>query len=330
MRFSDRTASANLCAYLLLAAMLTGCDRPASGPQPLASFKDARIVAVGWTADDPQWPGIRGGIERAAADFAPLRVEFRAARDALPATYAALIADVERTRPHVAILHVGRARDVEHAVRRLAHTGVRVVTVGRSLVSEGEYARVEVDLPGAAELLGAELPRIADGGQAYVLLHGRGIDDEATRLYQRFSAGAEKNRLISRIAERTRLTADSDGREQIGEMLAEFRNVSLVITLDDRPWRGGTAGLLGPGNRFATLPASPVLWGEMRAGRCAGLAGPLDGDAGAAALNLAVHALSNSPRPESPRVIPCELVTPDTLDDFARRYRAAAGAAAGP
>lgn len=330
MRFSDWTARPRLSLYLLLAAMVTGCDRPASNPQPLASFKDARVVAVGWTADDPQWPGIRGGIERAAADFAPLRVEFRAARDALPATYAALIADVERARPHVAILHVGRARDVEHAVRRLTHAGVRVVTVGRTLASEGEYARVEIDLPGGAELLGAELPRIAAGGQAYVLLHARGIDAEATRLYQRFAAGAEKNRLISRLAERTRPTADSDGRAQIGEMLAEFRNVSLVITLDDRPWRSGAAGLLGPANRFATLPASPVLWGEMRAGRCAALAGPLDGDAGAAALNLAVHALSNSPRPESPRVIPCELVTPDSLDDFARRYRAAAGAPEGP
>jgi hypothetical protein len=63
----------------------------------------------------------------------------------------------------------------------------------------------------------------------------------------------------------------------------------------------------------------------LLAGEAAALVGPLDGEIGAAAVELAITGLmqvSDTPRL---RTISCELVTAATLPDFAQRYAQAAG-----
>ena len=83
--------------------------------------------------------------------------------------------------------------------------------------------------------------------------------------------------------------------------------------------------LLNQENRFATLGAFPELWPHLRSGRALALAGPLDGEIGFAALELVSAALTGSREFGTERFIMPELVTPETLADFARRYAAAAG-----
>lgn len=325
MKFPITPAAGLAFAYLLVLATLTSCSRNSTGAPAGIPFAQARIIAVGWSADDLQWPGIRGGIELAARQYAPLKVDFRAASASDAATYAAQAADIARARPHVVILQVGRSDEVRYAIDRLTRSGAKVITVGHEVPKVEVFAHIEYDLAEAAGLLGEALGTLPGGGQAYVLLHDRGASDEATRRYQAFAAGAEKHRLIQRLDERNRHESGLPARDLVSQMLARFRNVSLVVTLDAAPWRHDVAGLLGPENRFATLPAGPALWNEMRVGRCAALAGPLDGEAGQAAFRAAVLALSDTRSATARSIIRCELVTRDTLDDFARRYRAAAG-----
>ncbi len=117
-------------------------------------------------------------------------------------------------------------------------------------------------------------------------------------------------------------------------LLERFPNAGLVVSLDPALWLTPQAGWerdlrqVSGDFRFATLSAAPSLWSRLgtpeRPGEAAALVGPLDGEIGYAAVEMAAQLLLGASQIVRERAVPCELVTADNLADFARRYAAAA------
>ncbi len=237
-------------------------------------------------------------------------------------------------RPGVVCLCVDEPQRCQPAVERIARERVLVVTVGQELDDPRIAAHVGVDLPAAAELLGDNLERVAAGRQSYLLVHEAGRGTLATRCYQRFMEKARRQFAVQLLAEGSAADADGRGDRVLTDLLKRYPRVGLVVTLDANLWLRPPAGWerdlrgLSPDFRFATLSTAPVLWSRLGRpggdGQAVALVGPLDGDIGYAAVEAATDALLRH-RQGAPRIIPSELVTPETLADFARRYAEAAG-----
>lgn len=235
------------------------------------------------------------------------------------------VEEVLRLGPHaVCVWNDGNER-VDAALAKLVRSGVLTVTFGRNADVSGLYGEVEVNWPQAAELLGRELHRIAGTRRSYALVHEKSRGRPGRTLYDRFNAVAHRQHGLSRLTEAD-LPGGADTGDVIAGVLLQFPNVGFVVTLTPTPWLGRNGRLLTDMQRpFATVGAFPALWPALRAGRALALAGPIDGDIGRAAAAIAVAGVTRSEPFGVYRGVPCELVGPATLDDFARHYRAAAG-----
>ncbi len=211
--------------------------------------------------------------------------------------------------------------------RDIQTRGVLLVTMGEELPPGVAFGHVGVDWPGGAELLGRRLKAIAPDRSSYVLLHKRGVSALGTECYDRFNLTASRE-LMTRLTDRIAAGQGSRQREQIRAMLSEFPAAGLVVTLTPEPWLEGEAERLPPENAIATLSAVPPLWGKLSSGEAAALVGPLDGEVGFAAVELAWQGLMGAEPAGRRRLIPCELVTPDARLEFERRYAEAAGRSA--
>lgn len=317
---------AAVTSQLVFLSTITGCDRvPPADSSPPDLPEEPRISFIGTYRADPRWPAIEGGAQRYAARLPKLKLNFVVPLDATLPSVSAAVQEVIASKPHAVCICVEDGPEAVQHVRELSSAGMFVIAVGPSLDSQDANAQVIVDWPDAAGLLGEGLPRIAEGRKSYLLLHENGRRRTATRCYERFKQMTMGHFSLTMLEERNAADFAGPPGEPVRRMLDDFHNAGLVVTLDPAPWLDGSPeSLLSEANRFATLGASPPLWPSLRNGRAAALVGPIDGDVGYAAMELAMKALIERKRLGVVRLIPMEVVTPATLDDFARRYTAAA------
>lgn len=252
-------------------------------------------------------------------------------------TPAALLTTVGRAldnHPLAVCLYVEDVDAARQAAERIAQAGALLVLIGRTIEGVASYGVVEVGWPDGAELLGNALDAVAGArpnpnlphvGPSYVLIHEEGQDETATLIYRRFTSAVRAKATMSLLAEQNATALKRSARELVEDALRTFPNARLIVTLNPEPWLSLAPRLrLPPQNRFATLSAAPLLWPRLRAGEAAALVGPLDGEVGFAAVEMAVQGLMRVPYAPTRVVIQCALVTRETLDDFARRYAEAA------
>lgn len=318
--------------YLLFATSLMGCER-SDGPRPddARTLRGALVVVIGPAEGHPQWPGIRGGAERFAAGNPSLRLLCAAPREERGETLATTVERVLSDRPAIVCLWISNPDVAAPSVARIASQQVILVTMNARATAGYPAAHVDIDFSSAAHLLGSQLGAVAAGRRSYVLVHEEGRDPLATACYQRFAAAAARQYDVT-LLEARRGTADTCAA--VEELVGRFSHAGLVVTLNPDVWltaRAGWDGELRARNRefrFATLSAAPLLWSRLGTpaapGDAAALVGPLDGEIGYAAVELAARLLLGTERATMERVIPCELVTPETLADFAQRYAVAA------
>jgi hypothetical protein len=210
---------------------------------------------------------------------------------------------------------------------------VVLVTFGVSTEDARVARHVDVDWPGGAELLGANLNRIAAGRKSYVLVHDRGRNATTTNIYQRFAAAAQQQYELTLLQEEE-TDATHSVTQRIEELLSRFTHAGLLVTLNMDAWLDSRAGwnrelrARSADFRFVALSAAPALWVRLGTpaapGEAAALAGPLDGDIGYAAVQAAARKLFSPTMSFPDPVVRCELVLPEDLGDFAQRYSAAA------
>jgi ABC-type sugar transport system substrate-binding protein len=317
--------SVALLAYLSILAAVTGCDRtpdtPKIGNPPAPGDL---IVLIGPPRSDPRSPGIAGGVRSSLAQYPTLRLETSTPSDS---SADALLRAADRAlamSARAVCLYVGDPAVARPAAERIASSGTILVTMGERCDRVGTFGHVQVDLAGGAELLGKHLAEIAGSKRAYLLVHNQGASDPETHRYERFMQHARRQYQMTLLEERNASETEQPAAELLRAMFRRFRHAGLAVTLNPRPWlESKPAELLGRDARFATLGAAPPLWPALRSGEAAALVGPLDGEIGSLAAELALTGLTESRKAGLLRIVSCELVTPDTLDDFAQRYAAA-------
>ncbi|MBP7747895.1 MAG: sugar ABC transporter substrate-binding protein [Phycisphaerae bacterium] len=330
-RFAGGSALTAL-SYLIVFASLMGCERSDGPPSGDArALRGALVAVIGPAEGHPQWPGIRGGAERFAAGNPSLRLLCTAPREEWGETLATAVERVLSDRPAIVCLWITDPEAAAPSVARIANQQVVLVTMNARATAGYPAAHVDLDWSSAAHLLGSQLGVVAAGRRSYVLVHEEGRDPLATACYRRFAAAASRQYDLTLLEARR---GTGDPRAAVEELLGRFSHAGLVITLNPDVWltaRAGWDGELRARNRefrFATLSAAPVLWSRLGTpaapGDAAALVGPLDGQIGYAAVELAARLLLGTQRATLERVISCELVTPETLADFAQRYAAAA------
>jgi ABC-type sugar transport system substrate-binding protein len=252
-------------------------------------------------------------------------------------TPESIIATVKKAldqQPDVVCLFVGDAKLAQASIDLIASRQTLLVTIGERCDDPRVSGHVGVGLADAAEQLGDSLKLVAAGRQSYLLVHESGRNDVATNCYRRFITRAQWQPDLTLLQAENAAAGSRSPAQLVEEMLARFPHAGLVVTLNPDIWLTARAGWnrelhqLNAEFRFATLSAAPVLWHRLGTpeapGEAAALVGPLDGEIGYAAVEMACQLLVSPERRVTSRVIPCELVTPERLADFARRYAAVA------
>lgn len=339
-----RISTALAVLQLLLGTSVTGCKRDeGSVPRAVIPSADSVFYFIGPSEFDPRWPAIRGGARRQAAKLPPMDIRYVAPRGDDPALRAALVQECINQNAIGACLFVNdhavgeenaadsaRAESRDDPYEKLAadlrSASVLVVTIGRRLSSGVEFGHVDVGAADGAEQLGERLEFVAPGKQSYVLLNERGRGPLGDLNYTRFSNAVRRTHAFTLLDERDVYASATPARRHIRDMLAKFSHAGLVVTLAPDPWLALQPRLALDGStQFATLGASPALWPRLQSGEAAALVGPLDGEIGYQALRLAWEGLVSARPSGSVVMIDSEVVTPDRLEAFAKRYADAAG-----
>jgi ABC-type sugar transport system substrate-binding protein len=312
--------------HALVFALFTGCRRPPDSAGSGRAFPVGGIIGViGPSDSDASWPGIRGGAERYHVQSPHIDCLAVTPADDSPQALLAAAEQVCNRKPVAICLCVNDPRGAVPAARRIVAQHIVLVTIGLPVHGVTANGIVEIGWPEAAGILGRNLDVVARGRKSYSLLHEKGRDALSTECYDQFIVAAASRTSMTMLAERDIATASKPAYQLVQEMLQAYRHTGLIVTLTPQVWLSERPRLKLPDlNRFATLGAAPPLWGRLRSGEAVALVGPLDGDVGYAAVDMAVRKAMEIPEALSRRVIPCELVTPQTLPAFARRYAAAA------
>jgi hypothetical protein len=325
---------------------------------------DTLIALIGPSVADANSAGICGGAQRYAATYPNVRCLTVTPPDAELGSLAAAVDEALASKPLAICLYVKNAPvdgevdggqkasgerkaasdenaegkqspSLDEVIERIRRRSIVLVTIGPRLKDAAIYGQVEVALPEAAETLAKNLksllpPAFNSFGyerreRSYALFHANGRDRCASDTYTRFVANLGNRTELALLEETNTWLSERTPQQLISDTIGRFPSVELIVTLDPEPWL-----LLRPrfrlpaGNHFATLGAAPRLWPRLQSGEAVALVGPLDGEIGYAAMELAAQGLMTIPDAPTRRVIHCELVTKANLDDFARRYAAAA------
>lgn len=308
--------------------------------------RDALLVILGPEDTDPRRPAIVGAARRYVEQIPYLRLAVPPLPDADPQTLERCVDEALSQSPAAVCLWVSDPIQARPLAERIRLHGAVLVTMGAPIDGVIPFAHVAPDLPGGARLLAENLARLANGRRSYILLHEDGASAAARPVYDRFMPAARDQPLT--LLEQREVRPDGPTAPQVlREMLGRFRHAGLVVTLLPDPWltepaslildpgraadgermpppgpAGGTPSATGPsrGPRFVTLSAVPPLWRYLRSGEAAALVGPLDGLIGSTAVELAVRGMMRTRSDNAYRLIPCELVTRENLESFARRY----------
>lgn len=341
-RRSSRGAATT--TYLLFLFILTACEQsPPTSPRVELHKGSVLVSVVGPHRNHPREAGVLGGATRYFSELPAVGGECTAPADASDAALTASVRDILEHQPAAVCLWVSDPEIATDAIDLIAAEQILLVTMGDPVDDDRVYGHVTVALPEGAEFLARNLRTIIPGHSSYLLTHENGKSEYDTRIYLRFITTARQ----AHVETEMRLLRSVPGpdepwspvdlpahRERVGELLELFPNAALVVTLNPDVWLIRKAGWerelrqLNQGFRYATLAAPPLLWPDLGTASAPGLAaalvGPLDGEIGHAAVELAVQGLYNTTGAPRTRTVPCELVTASSLPDFARRYAAAA------
>lgn len=313
---------------------LISCNA-SSAPSGSGSLRGRLIAVVGPQASHPRWPGLRGGALRFQERAPHMRLLVTTPADGSAEALLQTARSLLDQRVHAVCMLIDGCEVAAPALDLFEGQQIPVVAIGLDCGRDTLMGVVEADRTGAAELLGANLQKIAGERHSYILVHEDGRDDVSTNCYQRFQAAVQREYDMQLLRQIAAAGSPDGGRGELEQTLRDFRHAGIVVTLNAELWTNAPAGWLlslrshNENFRFATTSAAPDLWRYLgtseQPGPAAALVGPLDGELGLAAVEIASELLLGVERRQSQRRIPCQIVTAENLPDFARRYAEAAG-----
>jgi len=316
-------------SYLTALIAVTGCKQsPADRLGPDVPAEGDLIALIGPDRSDPRGPAIAGGARRFIASYPTLRLDTFLPADNTHGTLMRIVDKTLAAEPRVVCLYVTNPALGCSVARKILKHNVAVVTIGLTVDIDQVFGHVHTDEAGAAELLGEHLMQIAAARRSYLFVHRRSASAHDEKCYARFMAKARFHHALTLLEERDAAAFQQPAGAIIRALFARFRHAGLAVTLDPTPWlETPPAQLLGREASFATCGAAPALWPYLKSGQAAALAGPIDGEIGALAAEIALIAMTDERQAGLVRGVQSELVTRASLDHFSRRYAEAAGTA---
>lgn len=309
-----------------LVFLATGCDHSEKGaPTKSRLATDSFVSFIGPPPTDPLARLYTFGVQRFDSRPLPPRVRSFAPADASAAALLGAVDAALEIKPAAVVLVVPEDGVSDVVAQRLAGLAGLLITIGPDAAQLNPAGRVDFDWANAAESLGAKLSKLEPTARSFVLLHMRTRNARAASCYERFSEAARATGGLRMLDEACAASADSDGGALISGMLRNFRHAGLVITLTPAPWLAGPRPFHVDSPHFVTFGAMPALWARLRSGEATALVGGIEPDLAYEGLKLAAE-LCNGAEAGAMRRLPCEVVTAESLDAFAKRYAAAAGA----
>lgn len=312
--------------FLVAACFFIGCDRktdPKAG-QTSAGGPDTRVVFIGPSQDDPRAQSILGGARQAVRGMTHLRFEFVSPPATDHESHIRMLREALRIGAPGVCIFLNEPEDLSPLADEIRNSATTLVTIGcRPRVVE-PYTHVEIDLPGGAEMISRNLAQLAEGRKTYALVHARSRSAQDRACYERFVSHQPGAAAMTMVDARDFAELRAAPAAVISRILADFRSVSLVVTLSPEAWLSTDPPFSLPeGRRFVTLSAVEPLWPRLRSGEAAALVGPIDGEIGAVAMHILLRGIARE-QPEMPvRMISCRFVTRENLEEFAEQYRAA-------
>lgn len=320
-----------LCALGLTAAIagpgtiMSGCSSDEAASRRTAKIKGS-VFIIGLSETHPQWPAIRDAALHYAQKRPLIDCRAQAPNTLSQQDLNATVEQAIRDKPNVICLLVNNADTALTSAQTIISTGITLITAGTRLDLPNVYAHVSIDYATAAEHLGTHLPHIADDRKAYLLLHAAAANAEQEARHARFLAAAGRHAGPRLLDQQDQSRSRYTPAQLVELMLKRFPRSRLVVTLTPDAWlERPPENLLPDHTDLITFGTSPALWPLLENGRALALVGPLDGEIGRDALDLAMQAILEIPRTSSERIVSCEMITRDTFEDFAARYEAAAG-----
>lgn len=216
---------------------------------------------------------------------------------------------------------------VEDAARLRRLSGPLVV-IGALPADVQASGSVDVDWAEGAALLAGALPQVAPDARSALLLHDRGVNEASAGRYERFVERLRVRAGLRLLDQREWRAAGPPAADLLSEMLGVFPHAGVIAVIAGEPCepiaRRGEAGKPPAHGRLVLLGAHPRRWKHLRDESVLALVGAIEPRLALDALELSID-LCNGRAAGVRQLIPCELVTRGTLDDFARRYAAAAG-----
>ena len=315
-----------ICVYVAAVAAITGCERTSPAPRGNLPSEGDVIVLIGPARPSPQWLGVTGGARRIMDRYPGVVLKCTAPSDKSVEALTKVVSGALTDRPRAICVYVTDPIVARPAIEMIRAAATILVTMGVDPAARGVFGHVLVDTVGAAETLGMNLAAVACGKHSYLLLHENDVTAAGTRCYERFMQKARLQPGMSLLWEQSTSQTEQSSADLVRAMFHRFPHAGLVVTLNASPWLStAPADLLGSEARFATLDTVPALWPYLLNDQAAALAGPLHGEIGSLAVELAMMGITESERPGTVRVVNSELVTAETVYDFAARYAEAAG-----
>ena len=316
-RLSSPQAVAHLAAAgLLLAA--SGCREHSRQADRLIC--GGTISFIGPSGGGTRWDVIKAHARQAVSVFETLRFEAALPPEAGPTGRATAFRQAVADGAVAVCVMTPDTRSDDALLKAAGELGVPLVTVGAGPYRTPAFGHVEIAWADGAADLGRRLTETLHDHRSYAVMHHADGPPVVAECYNRFMQFARRQRMLSLLADITVAREPGEARAEVGRLFAKFPNLAVVVTLDENIWTPAALEQLPPAARIVTLGASPELWPLLESGRANALCGPVDAEVGQAAMELAFAALTESSRSGALRVIPCEIVTRDNLDDFVRRY----------
>ncbi len=312
---------------LLLAAtcMLSGCDNAGSTGPGKPTPQTIPIAFIGAADDDAVWQVLRGSAKNYPALSSRLEVRLIAPSDREHRTQDDILKQLIDEDVRAVCIQVRDDQARLPTAERLYARGIPMISVLHPLPEQIQFAHAGMDNAGMgaklAELTAKALP---DPSSIMVLHAGREHPVYGPRLAEfereiRHTPRIEVFAYVDCAADPLRAHQELQARSE------RFPRLTAWVMLGD--WalrRPGMLDLIPPSCKLLLCDASPTVFPLLRSGRCPAVVTADYAELAQGALQLCESALGEPSRFVPRYKAPVRIVTPESVDTYAREWAALA------
>lgn len=318
----SRTAIvAVFAAVMTIVCISAGCD---NAPRSmLEKGKAVKIVVVGPSRDDPDWPIVEACAKTALSTERNVAVEVRGPASASPVQQREILAALVDESVDVICLMPIDADAVRPELDRLARSGRGVVTIGRDVRDSARAAFVGPHEEDVGNKAGEAALAWLDEARRSVVIVGA-VSPNGPRSVRYFAAKDRLRRGIAQILREIDTSASPwNAADQVRDEAAKYPRVACWLFLDEWPlvsdkvWKP----LVPETSNVVVCGMSPRWFGRLKRREIHALIGYDLQQAVESGLQTAVHVARRDEFGQKGRDLPVEVFTMENIKTLERRRK---------